>query len=349
MVAITAKFFSVLLTLFLFLFVPIASADVTELNVPSMVVQGDVMCISGKTLPNESVWLKSSFCVSLSVSEGEYHREFVDIEFIEGEKTFSVTAENVKNLRASIYPVFWQTVTYPLGSPKAATNGTATISISFPVTWNIAPFNGEFDIHSKKDVSVYGDAADNATVVTLTTDMAIYLPVNETGNFTLTINTDSFPLGNFLISTGELEKTVEIVSEATPTPTPTPTPTQAPSSSSGGGGGGGGGGSVVSTTQTPTPAPLENATMNETTTPTPTPASTITAATQIPQIKNETEHDKVLVSKPSPTPQDKTSVPPQKPLKPFSSGTIVRILVVTLILIGAVIIIAKIRRKKREI
>ena len=98
------------------------------------------------------VWIGSSFEISLPVSDGKYSREFNGIHFPEGEKVFSVTAENVKNIRISLYPVFGQTIEYLLEGPKNATNGTATISVSFPVTWN----GITIDISGKKNVKVYG-------------------------------------------------------------------------------------------------------------------------------------------------------------------------------------------------
>ena len=71
--------------------ITIASAEVTELNVnPQVVVQGDLVSISGKGSPNEEVWLKSSFALSLPVSDGKYNCDFSDIYFPKGEKKFSV-------------------------------------------------------------------------------------------------------------------------------------------------------------------------------------------------------------------------------------------------------------------
>ena len=215
------------LLILLLVFVSPASAEVTELNVPSTVVQGDALHISGKALPNEDVWLSSAFGVSLPVSDKKYRCEFNEVYFPKGEKTFSVTAEPTKNLRASIYPVFWKTVDYPLASPQKATNCIATISISFPAIWGLVTI----DIYGEKDISVYGDAADNVNSVNLTTEMAINIPADTNGDFTLNISTVCLPIGEFPVAAGGLEKTVEIVSTE---PTPTPTPTYR-----GGGGGGG--------------------------------------------------------------------------------------------------------------
>jgi hypothetical protein len=210
----------IVLSIFLLVLAPftitLTSADVTELNVPPWVVQGETLSISGKASANEVVWIGSSFELSLPVSDGKYCREFNGIHFPAGEKVFSVTAENIKNIRISISPVpVLGTVEYPLEGPKNATNGVATLSVSFPAEI----YGFEIDIHGKKDVEVYGDAADGATSVNLKTEVSIKVTANPNGDFALDISTEGVPLGEFLITAGGIEKTVEVVSTE-PTPTP---------------------------------------------------------------------------------------------------------------------------------
>jgi len=220
------------LTLLLLILVPAiaitsANAEVTELDVPPAVVQGDVISISGKASPDEEVWLSSSFEISLPVSDGKYSCDFTGVHFPAGEKTFSVTAENVKNIRASLSPVFWQTIEYPLSGPKNATaNGIATLSISFPATMHGA----KIDISGKKNVKVYGDAAEGATSVNLRSAMSIKVTADSKGDFVLNISTEGAPTGEFLITAGEIEKTVRIVSAGELTPTPSPRPSPSPTS-----------------------------------------------------------------------------------------------------------------------
>jgi hypothetical protein len=106
------------------------------------------------------------------------------------------------------------TVEYPLEGPLNATNGVATLSVSFPAEI----YGFEIDIHGKKDVKVYGDAADGATSVNLKTEVSIKVTADPNGDFALDINTEGVPLGEFLITAGGIEKTVEVVSTE-PTPT----------------------------------------------------------------------------------------------------------------------------------
>jgi len=70
------------------------SKGVIELNVtPAVAVQGETVSITGKALPNEPVWLKSSFVLSLPVSDGVYSRDFTGIHRPAGNKSLFLTAE----------------------------------------------------------------------------------------------------------------------------------------------------------------------------------------------------------------------------------------------------------------
>ena len=213
-----------LLLLFAFIAsVTIAGASVTDLNVnPSDVVPGETLSISGKATPNEAVTLKSTFVMSLHVSEGKYSEEFKGIYFPTGEKTFSVRANHIKDIRTSLGPIpLLGTAEYPTDGPRKATNGVATLSISLPVSVFGIPIN----VDGEKDVKVYGAALDDATSVILTTNMAIKVTADKNGDFILDINTNGVPLGEFSIAAGGKEKTVQIA-RTKPEPTPTPRPSR---------------------------------------------------------------------------------------------------------------------------
>jgi len=203
--------------------IPAASAVVTGLDVtPEVVVPGETLLLSGKaSSPGEDVWLSSSFEMELPVSDGEYVIEFNGIDFPRGEKKFSIVADDVKDIRISLYPVFWRKVEYPLQGPLNATDGTARISISFPATYH----NVTIDISGKKDIKVYGDAADGANSVNLKVATAINVIADQNGDFSLNVSTGGVPDGEFLITAGELKKTVYI-GTAPQTSSPTPTISQ---------------------------------------------------------------------------------------------------------------------------
>ena len=193
-----------------------AGASVTELDVkPSIVLPGEMLSISGMAKPNEVVSLKSSFEMSLPVSNGKYSEEFNGIHFPAGEKRFSVIAKNVKDIRVSLGPIFFMTFDYPLDGPKKATKGVATLSISLPISG--------IDVAGEKNVRVYGAALDDASAVILTTDMAIKVPADNNGDFKLELDTEGVPIGEFSITAGETEETVQI-GTTKPKPTLTPGP-----------------------------------------------------------------------------------------------------------------------------
>lgn len=188
---------------------------------PEVVDPGEVITISGRATPGEEIWLGSSFELSLPVgADGGYSREFKDIHFPEGEKKFSMRAENIKNIRVSVSPIFWQTIEYPLEGPRDATNGIASLSISFPVSTK----SGTFDIKGKKDVRVYGDAVAGATSVSLETATASKVVADSNGDFLLDLNTGGIPEGEFMISAGEIEKRTYIGVTPTSPLYPSPTP-----------------------------------------------------------------------------------------------------------------------------
>jgi hypothetical protein len=198
------------LTFTITLFLAIGSAEITELKVnPEVVIQGANVSLSGKAAPNETVWITSSFDISLPVSDGKYSAEFEDILFPPGEKKFSVTAENIADIRVSLGPLaFYSEVEYPPDGPLEATNGIATIAISVPFTmWGMT-----VNIGGEKDVKVYGNAVEDAEFVNLNIDMSIKVIADTNGTFKLDVNTGGIPLGEFMITAGELEKTIAVVS-----------------------------------------------------------------------------------------------------------------------------------------
>ena len=255
---------AVLVVLFIFLSLqsPVMGASVSELIIPGEVLQGDTFSITGKAVPNEEIWINSSFAFSLPVSVsgdngGRYYHEFRGIHFPEGEKTFSLTVENVTNLRISISPILLRSFEYPLDGPKEASSGVVSISFSFPLTW----YGIVVDIAGEKDLALYGDAAEDATTVNVEVVMSKKVIADANGDFGLNISTEGVPAGEFVITAGGIEKTLRIVSTPSPTPTPTPTATPSPSPTP-----------TLTPTPVPTPAPTPMPTPTPAPTPMPTPA-----------------------------------------------------------------------------
>lgn len=223
-----------------------ATASVTELIVnPEVVDEGGEVSITGKASAGETVWIGSSFVISLSVYDGKYSQKFEGIYFppagdnaIVKKKQFSVTAENVKDIRVSINPSPVPFMNkYPLSGPLAATNGVATLKITIPVEL----YGVKKDVSGEKNVEVYGKAAEGATSVDLQVKSEIQVTADSDGFFSFNINTGGLPKGEFNVTAGDKEKPVYLgttpkatsdgsssASETTPTPTPTPTSTPTP-------------------------------------------------------------------------------------------------------------------------
>lgn len=225
--------------------VPIAGASVTELNVPSFVVPGDTFSIYGKAAPNEAVWLDSSFEISLPVSDTDrYSEEFRGINFIAGEKKISARAENIKNMQMLVSPftatcngetvkvTMWAGIPV-MEAPLKIVNGVVTLSFSFPME----KFGLKIDIPpGKKDIKISGDAVDGATSVNLKIAISIKCIADSNGDFKLDIDTAGVPEGEFLITAGGIERTIQIVlmdptpssTQRSPAITSTPTPVITP-------------------------------------------------------------------------------------------------------------------------
>ena len=173
------------------------SKGVIELNVtPAVAVQGETVSITGKALPNEPVWLKSSFALSLPVSDGVYSRDFTGIHLPACNKSLFLTAENVKDIKI-IFEAGGDTIEYY----SNVTDGIFTIFV--PET-DIPP--------GKCNITVCGNATNGATSVKLTTNMSIKAISDSNGDFSLNVSTESVPIGEYPITAGGIEKTVLIVS-----------------------------------------------------------------------------------------------------------------------------------------
>jgi hypothetical protein len=193
---------------------PITStrAEVTDLQVsPAVVVQGENLAISGMASPYEEVWLNLSFELVLPVSDGKYSREFYGLYFPPGNKSFVVTVRNIKNIRLGFYIPFinWW-FKYPLDGPLNATDGIATISISFPPGVTIDGVTIK-NIEGEQDVLVYGEALEGATSVTLEFNMSICVAADSDGHFELNLSTKGVPVGEYVLSADGFQKTVQVL------------------------------------------------------------------------------------------------------------------------------------------
>ncbi|MBN1455706.1 MAG: hypothetical protein JW945_05615 [Methanomicrobia archaeon] len=205
-----------ILTFLAFVSVPITgiNAEVTALNVsPAVIVQGEQLSISGVAAPDEEVWLNSSFELVIPVVDGNYTREFKDVYFPTGKKSFTITVSNIKNIRVAFYFIYrWFEF-----SPLNATNGIATLSVSFPPGIAIPGLGNITDISGKQTFMVYGEALDGATSVNLDFTMSIAVMADSEGYFELNLPTTGVPVGEYIFSADGLTQTVPVIAPPPPT------------------------------------------------------------------------------------------------------------------------------------
>ncbi|MEA3488288.1 MAG: hypothetical protein U9R10_03430, partial [Euryarchaeota archaeon] len=296
-----------------------ATASVTELYVnPEVVDEGGEVSITGKASAGETVWIGSSFLISLSVCDGKYSEKFEGIYFppagdneVVKEKQFSVTAENVKDIRVSINPSPVPFMNkYPLSGPLVATNGIATLTITIPVEL----YGIKKDVSGKKNVEVYGKAAEGATSVDLQVKSEIQVTADSDGFFSFNINTGGLPKGEFNVTAGDKEKPVYLgttpkatsdggssASETTPTPTSTPTPTPANTTPA----------NTTSVTAKPAPSPTHSPTQSPVPTTSP-PLTTTPRITATPLATSTPTPSPTHMPTSTPSPTPKTTTPDLK-------------------------------------
>ena len=128
----------------LFLFVPLANADVSEVAVsPNSPEQGDVVTLSIKAQPGETVEVSVSFTKTVAVLDGRYEYRLDDALIPATPNKFSVRAQGVEKLFVSVRIIIWIT------KGATATNGVATVS------QNNVP-------KGTHDIRIHGEAASGA-------------------------------------------------------------------------------------------------------------------------------------------------------------------------------------------
>jgi len=219
------KFLVVLFILLASLLLPVSvsSASVSYFDFeisPENPVRGDLVKIEGRASPFERVPIRISFEEDLNVVDGRYEWRVSSIQIPTGENRFTVRARDVNRLDLAVRLGFlWIT------RSADAVDGIATISQS-----NVPGGTYDLRISGKSDSST----------VRIKVEAEVVITADETGVFRYTYNTSPIPAGEFVVSVGEITKTVELLERGfTPAPTPTPTPIPRP----------------AETTPTPTPTP----------------------------------------------------------------------------------------------
>ncbi|WP_292487131.1 hypothetical protein [Methanohalobium sp.] len=159
---------------------------------PSKPVIGDTLTIYGKSLPNESIELLTSFDKNVPVSsEGDYEYYLEKMNVPEGIIYYTITAVGVKYLKLGVKLLFWFT------RKKEASHGTAVF----------------YDKHipsGSYDIKIYGKAKDSVSKVNINIKVLQSLKADNQGNFRYDYDTSSLPEGKFLIGVENTSKRIEL-------------------------------------------------------------------------------------------------------------------------------------------
>jgi len=178
--------------LFCLLISPAAAAVEWEIS-PSSPTVGDTLIITGKgASPDETLTATISFEKELPVSGGKYEYSLKKIKIPEGDDNlFTVTAGGVKDLNVRVKKIIWITL------QSKASDGVATISQR-----NVPPLTYKIQID--------GNAEKKKSCVNLNVTASQTLKADSKGKFKYNYDTSSMPAGEFKITIGGVEKTIEL-------------------------------------------------------------------------------------------------------------------------------------------
>jgi len=173
--------------LFLITFTGIAAATTNFSITPQNPVKGDKVTMHGNAQPEEEVKVEIFFKKNITVQNGEYLFSLDNVEIPEGKNKFTVVARGCDNLKVSVKMfLIWLTIS------SEAINNTAKVSRSAPA--------GIYDI------LIHGDSREDS--VTLEITATAYINADENGEFDFTYDTSPIPTGEFMISAGNITKTI---------------------------------------------------------------------------------------------------------------------------------------------
>ena len=180
--------------LFCLLISPVA-AKVTELQIsPLKPAVGDIIKVTGKASPGESINAQVTLNQRVPVSGGRYQLFVDDIKVPADTNTrFTVTAYVVKNLHVQVKK-FGITIS---NSTAEGRGGIAIITKGpvLPLTY---------------DVLIDGDALAHSGAVYLMITASQILHADSQGNFESNIDTSSMPAGKYTVKVGNVMRTIQL-------------------------------------------------------------------------------------------------------------------------------------------
>jgi PKD repeat protein len=180
--------------LFCLLISPVAAA-VTELKIsPLKPAVGDIIKVTGKASPNESIKAQVTLNQRVRVSGGGYQLFVDDINVPADTNTrFTVTAYGVKNLHVQV-----KKFGFIISNSTAQGRGGIAIITKGPV------------LPTTYDVLIDGDALAHSGAVYLMITASQILHADSNGYFESNIDTSSMPAGKYTVRVGNMLRTIQL-------------------------------------------------------------------------------------------------------------------------------------------
>ncbi len=146
---------------------------------PSEAYPGDKITLTGKASPGEDLSFRSSFSMNLPVTDGQYSYE-TRVVVPEKPNRFAVTASNIQDLNAGVELGIWITKRFQAHGD--------TVSLSQA---DVPP--------GRYNLKVFGQAQEGASAVAIDVTAETKVKADETGTYSLVIDTSGIPSGEYVI------------------------------------------------------------------------------------------------------------------------------------------------------
>lgn len=159
---------------------------------PSSPCTGDVLDITGKTNPHETIGMVVSFTLNVPVIDNRYSYIFKNIRIPSGSNSFRVRSQKVNDLDF-IVRMF------------------VDFKRSFDAEDGVAEFFEKNVPAGNYEIVIEGNALDNENEVKIDFVASQTIKADEEGNFYSKYDTSSLPDGDFTVKIGDREKRITLM------------------------------------------------------------------------------------------------------------------------------------------
>lgn len=160
-------------------------------HIPPKPLIGDILTITGNTIPDSKVRVKVSFEKRVPVIDGKYEYNMDNVEIPDGPNSFTIKASKTKDLSFSVKMFVTFTRTFEANSDEAI-------------------FSEENVPSGNYDISIHGLAKEGEEEVTICLEAVEIIDSDEKGKFTYKYNTSALPTGDFTVLVGNSSKKISL-------------------------------------------------------------------------------------------------------------------------------------------